>query len=83
MTFVDSPGLVDGDMKYPFDVDEVILWLGGSPLSDLFCSHTGYQRPPEAFVDTGVLTWSYFCAVEYDEKTNSPCCCESQVTSVT
>lgn len=28
MTFVDSPGLVDGDMKYPFDVDEVILWLG-------------------------------------------------------
>lgn len=29
VTFVDSPGLVDGDMKYPFDVDEVILWLGG------------------------------------------------------
>ncbi|XP_005807067.1 uncharacterized protein LOC102237547 [Xiphophorus maculatus] len=28
VTFVDSPGLVDGDMKYPFDVDEVILWLG-------------------------------------------------------
>uniref|UniRef100_A0A3Q0RDI5 Si:ch211-11k18.4 n=1 Tax=Amphilophus citrinellus TaxID=61819 RepID=A0A3Q0RDI5_AMPCI len=27
VTFVDSPGLVDGDMKYPFDVDEVILWL--------------------------------------------------------
>ena len=30
VTFVDSPGLVDGDMKYPFDVDEAIMWLGGS-----------------------------------------------------
>jgi hypothetical protein len=29
VTFVDTPGLVDGDMKYPFDVDETILWLGG------------------------------------------------------
>ncbi|XP_063076708.1 uncharacterized protein si:ch211-11k18.4 [Engraulis encrasicolus] len=28
VTFVDSPGLVDGDMKYPFDVDQAILWLG-------------------------------------------------------
>ena len=28
VTFVDTPGLVDGDMKYPFDVDETILWLG-------------------------------------------------------
>ena len=28
MTFVDSPGLVDGDMNYPFDVDEAIRWLG-------------------------------------------------------
>lgn len=28
MTFVDTPGLVDGDMKYAFDVDESILWLG-------------------------------------------------------
>lgn len=28
VTFIDTPGLVDGDMKYPFDVDEVILWLG-------------------------------------------------------
>ncbi|KAM9745290.1 uncharacterized protein ACNS7B_009705 [Menidia menidia] len=28
VTFVDSPGLVDGDMKYPFDVDDVLLWLG-------------------------------------------------------
>ena len=29
VTFVDSPGLVDGDMNYPFDVDEAIRWLGG------------------------------------------------------
>lgn len=27
VTFVDSPGLVDGDMSYPFDVNEAILWL--------------------------------------------------------
>ena len=28
VTFVDTPGLVDGDMKYPFDVDKAIIWLG-------------------------------------------------------
>lgn len=28
VTFVDTPGLVDGDMKYPFDVNESIQWLG-------------------------------------------------------
>lgn len=28
VTFVDTPGLVDGDMKYPFDVNEAIQWLG-------------------------------------------------------
>ena len=28
VTFIDTPGLVDGDMKYAFDVDETILWLG-------------------------------------------------------
>ncbi|XP_072164536.1 uncharacterized protein [Diadema setosum] len=33
VTFVDTPGLVDGDMKYPFDVKESILWLGD--LADL------------------------------------------------
>merc|ERR1719216_390273 len=33
VTFVDSPGLVDGDMCYPFDVNESILWL--SELCDL------------------------------------------------
>ncbi|XP_071789488.1 uncharacterized protein [Asterias amurensis] len=33
VTFVDTPGLVDGDMKYPFDVDKAIVWLGN--LADL------------------------------------------------
>ncbi|XP_015747829.1 PREDICTED: EH domain-containing protein 1-like [Acropora digitifera] len=33
VTFVDTPGLVDGDMKYSFDVDHSILWLGN--LADL------------------------------------------------
>ncbi|XP_029652969.1 uncharacterized protein LOC115226123 [Octopus sinensis] len=33
VTFIDSPGLVDGDMKYPFDVNKAILWLGD--LADL------------------------------------------------
>jgi len=33
VTFVDTPGLVDGDMKYPFDVNVAIEWLGN--LSDL------------------------------------------------
>nr|XP_033799790.1 uncharacterized protein LOC117360249 [Geotrypetes seraphini] len=28
VTFVDTPGLVDGDMKYPFDVDKALLWFG-------------------------------------------------------
>jgi hypothetical protein len=28
VTFVDTPGLVDGDLHYPFDVNEAILWLG-------------------------------------------------------
>ena len=35
VTFVDTPGLVDGDMKYPFDVDETILWLGRRCLGTL------------------------------------------------
>ena len=28
VVFVDTPGLVDGDMKYPFNVDDSIVWLG-------------------------------------------------------
>lgn len=30
VTFIDTPGLVDGDMKYPFDVNQAMLWLGKS-----------------------------------------------------
>ena len=26
--FVDTPGLVDGDMNYPFNVDDLIVLLG-------------------------------------------------------
>ncbi|CAF0712608.1 unnamed protein product [Brachionus calyciflorus] len=33
VTFIDTPGLVDGDMKYPFDVNNAILWFG--EVSDL------------------------------------------------
>lgn len=33
ITFIDTPGLVDGDMKYPFDVNQAILWFG--EISDL------------------------------------------------
>jgi hypothetical protein len=33
ITFIDTPGLVDGDMKYPFDVDRAIEWFGD--ISDL------------------------------------------------
>lgn len=33
VTFIDTPGLVDGDMKYPFDVNKAILWFGD--ISDL------------------------------------------------
>ncbi|CAL1616002.1 unnamed protein product [Knipowitschia caucasica] len=28
VTFIDTPGLVDGDMIYPFDVNSAITWLG-------------------------------------------------------
>ncbi len=28
VTFIDTPGLVDGDMKYPFDVEETLTWMG-------------------------------------------------------
>lgn len=30
LTFVDTPGLVDGDMVYPFNVNSAITWLGMS-----------------------------------------------------
>jgi hypothetical protein len=28
VSFIDTPGLVDGAMSYPFDVEQAILWLG-------------------------------------------------------
>ncbi|XP_072354262.1 uncharacterized protein [Scyliorhinus torazame] len=28
LTFIDTPGLVDGDMTYEFDVDKSLIWLG-------------------------------------------------------
>ncbi|XP_054152990.1 uncharacterized protein LOC128951749 [Oppia nitens] len=33
VTFIDTPGLVDGDVHYPYDVDKAIAWLGD--LADL------------------------------------------------
>ncbi|XP_054281457.1 uncharacterized protein LOC128999120 [Macrosteles quadrilineatus] len=29
VTFIDSPGMVDGGMEYPYDVNDTILFLGG------------------------------------------------------
>ncbi|XP_070572030.1 uncharacterized protein [Ptychodera flava] len=49
VTFVDTPGLVDGDMKYPFDVDRAITWLGDradlififfDPIGQALCKRT-------------------------------------------
>lgn len=49
VTFIDTPGLVDGDMKYPFDVDKTITWLGETsdlvfvlfdPLGQALCKRT-------------------------------------------
>ncbi|XP_076364102.1 uncharacterized protein LOC143253710 isoform X2 [Tachypleus tridentatus] len=49
VTFVDTPGLVDGDMKYPFDVDRAILWFGDvvdlifvffDPMGQALCKRT-------------------------------------------
>ena len=28
LTFIDTPGLVDGDMVYPFDVNKTLVWFG-------------------------------------------------------
>ncbi|XP_053095428.1 uncharacterized protein LOC113528207 isoform X2 [Pangasianodon hypophthalmus] len=49
VTFVDTPGLVDGDMNYPFDVDQAILSLGDvcdlilvffDPMGQTLCKRT-------------------------------------------
>jgi hypothetical protein len=33
---IDTPGLVDGAFQYPFDVDEALVWLGGSAADVVF-----------------------------------------------
>lgn len=49
VTFIDTPGLVDGDMKYPFDVNKAITWLGDTadlifvffdPIGQALCKRT-------------------------------------------
>jgi len=49
VTFIDTPGLVDGDMKYPFDVNRSITWLGDTadlifvffdPIGQALCKRT-------------------------------------------
>ena len=49
LTFIDTPGLVDGDMKYPLDVDQAVIWLGKradlilvffDPLGQALCRRT-------------------------------------------
>jgi len=45
VTFVDSPGLVDGDMKYPFDVNKALLWLGNS-----LCIAVSFVQSPSSAV---------------------------------
>lgn len=49
VTFIDTPGLVDGDMKYPFDVEKTLIWLGDmadlvfvffDPLGQALCRRT-------------------------------------------
>ncbi|CAF3357941.1 unnamed protein product [Rotaria socialis] len=49
VSFIDTPGLVDGTMAYPFDVDQAILWLGDyadlifvlfDPIGQALCKRT-------------------------------------------
>jgi len=49
VNFIDTPGLVDGDMKYPFDVNNAILWFGDiadlifvyfDPIGQALCKRT-------------------------------------------
>ncbi|ODN02378.1 Sarcalumenin [Orchesella cincta] len=49
VTFIDTPGLVDGDMHYPYDVNETLLWLGDiadlvfvffDPMGQALCKRT-------------------------------------------
>lgn len=45
VAFVDTPGLVDGDMNYPFDVNETLLWLG--KFSSCFIRSSCMTHPSE------------------------------------
>ncbi|CAG7705525.1 unnamed protein product [Allacma fusca] len=49
VSFIDTPGLVDGDMHYPFDVNDALLWLGNmadmvfvffDPMGQAMCKRT-------------------------------------------
>ncbi|CAF4183025.1 unnamed protein product [Adineta steineri] len=49
ISFIDTPGLVDGAMAYPFDVEQAILWLGNyadlifvlfDPIGQALCKRT-------------------------------------------
>lgn len=49
VTFIDTPGLVDGEMQYPFDVEKAITWLGNladqifvffDPMGQALCRRT-------------------------------------------
>nr|XP_014352882.1 PREDICTED: uncharacterized protein LOC102357408 isoform X6 [Latimeria chalumnae] len=49
VTFIDTPGLVDGDMKYEFDVEKTLVWLGDhvdlifvffDPMGQALCKRT-------------------------------------------
>ncbi|CAF0992639.1 unnamed protein product [Rotaria sordida] len=49
VSFIDTPGLVDGAMAYPFDVEQAILWLGNhvdlifvlfDPIGQALCKRT-------------------------------------------
>lgn len=37
VTFIDTPGLVDGEMNYPFDVEKTIKFLGNLLLKSINC----------------------------------------------
>lgn len=49
VNLIDSPGLVDGEMKYPFEINEAILWWAGlvdlvfvffDPIGQALCKRT-------------------------------------------
>lgn len=58
VTFVDTPGLVDGDMVYPFDVNSAITWLGMS--LQLFL----VPSSPQLLCFSNRYLFDFFCAGE-------------------